>query len=556
MPNFLSRLLEARDNPARVTFLFTEILKVSVSESTIKKEIEEHPDYPSLFCISDVLSRLGVENIATRCNEETLDKIPTPFITQVKGKKTGEIFFTIVRSTKGETVEYFDQEKYSWLTAPKADFLARCNKIVLFGEAKQNAGEKNYEQKIRVDRKNSVRKYFYVASIPALILSAGIYSAFLQWRFSWFMFFTLAFLGLMVSLLLIWYEFDQHSPLLSKICTTRKKINCGLVLQSKAAKLWGIGWNIWGFSYFSGLVFCMLINKFLAPDLPWGLQLINIAALPYVIYSIYTQWRVLKQWCVLCLAVISILLCQAILLTMVFGLGFTLPISRGLDVLLPFLFTSTITLILTQTIFSILKRLKDKTQEYRELVRLKRNAELFNILFSQQPAVTNIASEIGIKLGNPLGKYKIIKVCNPYCNPCSKSHASLETLLDANSNVQVQVVFSVSNSEDDFRAQPVRHFLALSQESPELLKEAMDYWYAQDKKDYQIFASRYPINWKDKNQNHQIDAMRNWCTEVDIRFTPTVFLSEARPDQNGEVILRQLPEFYAVEELNYFFANP
>ena len=35
---------------------------------------------------------------------------------------------------------------------------------------------------------------------------------------------------------------------------------------------------------------------------------INILALPYTIFSVYYQWRVAKQWCVLCLVVQGLLI--------------------------------------------------------------------------------------------------------------------------------------------------------------------------------------------------------------------------------------------------------
>ncbi|HEY2722735.1 MAG TPA: hypothetical protein VGI82_13465 [Chitinophagaceae bacterium] len=35
---------------------------------------------------------------------------------------------------------------------------------------------------------------------------------------------------------------------------------------------------------------------------------LNIFALPYTLFSVYYQWKVAKQWCILCLAVQGLLL--------------------------------------------------------------------------------------------------------------------------------------------------------------------------------------------------------------------------------------------------------
>jgi len=43
-------------------------------------------------------------------------------------------------------------------------------------------------------------------------------------------------------------------------------------------------------------------------------SLFNLLALPYIIFSVYYQWRVAKQWCVLCLAVQALLLAGGLII--------------------------------------------------------------------------------------------------------------------------------------------------------------------------------------------------------------------------------------------------
>lgn len=101
---------------------------------------------------------------------------------------------------------------------------------------------------------------------------------------------------------------DKNNPLLQKVCTGIAKGDCNAVLTGKQAKLFSwLSWSEVGFFYFTG---CLLVLLFSANTLNNSIALIawlNILSLPYTIFSIYYQWRVAKQWCVLCLVVQALL---------------------------------------------------------------------------------------------------------------------------------------------------------------------------------------------------------------------------------------------------------
>ena len=69
----------------------------------------------------------------------------------------------------------------------------------------------------------------------------------------------------------------------------------------------------------------------------------------------------------------------------------------------------------------------------------------------------------------------------------------------------------------------------------------MDDWYLPEKKDYELFAAKYPMNGELLQQGNKIEAMDKWCKAMDIKATPTIFL-------NGY----QLPNAYSIEDLQYF----
>jgi len=67
-------------------------------------------------------------------------------------------------------------------------------------------------------------------------------------------------------------------------------------------------------------------------------------------------------------------------------------------------------------------------------------------------------------------------------------------------------------------------------------------WYRPEKKDYETFAGKYPMNGELQQQGTQLELMKKWCIEAEITHTPTVFV-------NG----KKLPEFYDIPKLKNIF---
>lgn len=135
----------------------------------------------------------------------------------------------------------------------------------------------------------------------------------------------------------------------------------------------------------------------------------------------------------------------------------------------------------------------------------------------------------------------IIKVCNPYCGPCAKAHPKLEEVIKQNSNIKLKIIFTSRNTGHDPGAVVVKHLLAIAAKGGnDKTQRALDDWYLANKKDYNDFATLYPMNGELKQQDAKIEAMSEWCKQAEITHTPTIFVNGYR-----------LPENYDVEELKY-----
>jgi hypothetical protein len=224
---------------------------------------------------------------------------------------------------------------------------------------------------------------------------------------------------------LLWYEIDKSNPLLQKVCTGIVKGNSNAILTGKQAKVFSwLSWSEVGFFYFAGSLLTLLFVPNTIILLAW----LNMFALPYTMFSVYYQWRVAKQWCVLCLAVQALLVVGAVNV-IASNFLFSLPQFSFLLIansLLLFLLPA----LLWFTIKPYILSLQQAKNTKREYLRIKFNTEIFNTLLKKQKALTIPADGLGINLGNPAATNSIIKVCNPYCGPCAKAHPKIDALLE------------------------------------------------------------------------------------------------------------------------------
>jgi hypothetical protein len=125
----------------------------------------------------------------------------------------------------------------------------------------------------------------------------------------------------------------------------------------------------------------------------------------------------------------------------------------------------------------------------------------------------------------------------------SKTNLVLEEIVKHNTDVKIKVIFTATNKETDRTNKPVKHLLAIAaKDDIQLTEKALDDWYMAGKKDYEIFAAKYPMNGELKQQESKLDLMSKWCNDAEITATPTIFI-------NG----RRLPETYNINELKNIF---
>jgi len=528
------------EHTVTATISFLKFLGVRVNASTVNETLQNHPDYPSLLCISDSLQGWNIPNAAGKLQPEDMDQLPTPFIACTRDRDTP---MAIVTQVTGTHIDYYSPQKRKAVRLGREAFLKTWAGVYLIAEATSESGEKDFGEHRRKGLSRSALPALLVLMVVLFSLERlmSVYSGAVG--ASLFIQYAAYVLGIGVTSLLLWYETDRNNPLLKIICTGLSKGSCETVLTSSKAKLFSwISWSEVGFFYFTGSLLTLLF----VPEAANLLAIASLLAMPYILFSVYYQWRVVQRWCTLCLAVQALLLAGGVN-TLAGGVN-TLagasikPFGLSADVPLKGVSCFALPAVGWYSLKPYCLRLQRAVTLKREYLRLKFNSQLFGTLLKNQKQITAPVTSLGIDLGTPGAKNTLIKVCNPYCGPCATAHVKIEKLLEKHDNLQVKIIFTATTDTDDLRAQPVKHLMAITEKDDgSLTKKALDDWWRAEKRDYEIFATQYPMNGELLKQDHKLKAMSAWCKDMDIAATPTYFL-------NGY----QLPDAYSVEDLEYF----
>jgi len=525
--------LTAIPNAEASVIKLLKTLGLNINHEDVIHELDKHPDYPSLLAVSDVLTTFHVENAAYRVDFDELEQVPFPFLAHTR-TNGGEI--ALVKKV-GDGQYHLASDKWDNHKVSREEFKKMYNGVVLTAEPP-------------VEPWSAKRPFSTLKQLKAPALFAGalcIIAAALTFHTGYFsgLGWPLALLtlfktiGLITSLLLLIQSVDSNNPLVQVLCQTQGKTNCNAILSSKAAKaFWGFSWSEIGFFYFAGTWLLLLFGGN-SPAVWQTILLLNIISLPYTFYSIYYQWRVAKQWCVLCCTVQAVLWLEfiAIMVHGVNALGAGWSALSTLSAIFICLLTPA---VLWLTIKPLLLKLQTLVPLKQQLRQFKYNAELFNKMITQQPRYALPDESWSIVLGNAEAENVITMVSNPYCSPCSQTHKLLDELLSERADIQARIVFTANNDERDRRTPISRHLMALNDTAGKpTIKKALHDWYEQKQKSYEAWALVYPVELKESGF-YKLDKQHEWCQMAEVTATPTLLLNGYR-----------LPDLYQLPDLKY-----
>lgn len=490
-------------------------LGADVSPRLLREKLQTHPDYPSLLSITDVLDELRIDNAALQIDKEQLSEVPLPFLAHDAAHMEFIVIDNLVKQVK-------------------PDFEKKWNGTVLLVKKPEGWHHPENEKVLIVVKQQQQMRLVVVG----IIIVLAFLSLSVSFSFALAALLLTAMAGLAVAILIVQRELGIATPIGEKLCGADSNSGCDAVMHSRGSRLgkW-LNWADAGIIYFTAYSLLLIIALYTGGTLSL-LVLLSAAALPFTLFSLYYQWRVVKKWCRLCLlTVLALLLQAAIVLRFGEVLGELLQAVVLNDYLLTaFLFTA-VSAVWLLLIKPLLQNNKNLLTEKFALLRFKNNPVVFEALLKEQRRVDTTPFEHELQLGNPDAPMQILVACNPYCGPCAQAHEALHELVNG-SDIGLTIRFTVKTEDrEDKKTQAVQYLLQLLHYSSTIQKrKALLDWFAL--MDYETFVTEWPLTGNTTDVALQLFQHTQWTKDAEIKFTPSVFI-------NG----MELPKQYQITDL-------
>jgi protein-disulfide isomerase len=491
------------------------LLNNKVSRQFCKFEITTHPDYPALTSVTDFLDNGNMEYHAVQTDIAHINQMHYPLLAHIQERGNNYMYpvisaaqwqadyDTVTKNWSGITL--YPAAKTKWVNEANADYVKKEEK------------QKQLQWLLGI-----ICFTFFIASLfvsPSLGAGATAF---------------LSLIGVVISMLALSSELGYQSQAVKQVCGTLNKGGCGKVLKSNYAKgIWGVTPADAAVLYFA----TQLITYFgglLYKPLHTAVQLIALAGIIALVWSIYTQAVKLKEWCALCVGIALVLLLQAVIVLVNYT-AIVIPITALI------IFTG-LFLVLTAILVPIKQLIKTNTANAVKLAELKKwkvDIHIFKLLWQQEQQVDITEWPNDLVIGNANAPVVITVACNPYCGPCAKAHIQLDDLLHSYTDkvkVQVRLMCNAGDITDK-RTIAVKAILqnALQIQDKTVLQNMLTDWF--DMMDYSNWWQKWQCN-KMQDVTEQMQKHNEWMKNADIQFTPTFFI-------NG----RKLPGRYSIVDL-------
>jgi protein-disulfide isomerase len=501
----------------QTTYNWLLLSGIQLNEKYCREEITTHPDYPALTAVSDFLEAGSMAYNAVQADASYINEFNYPVLAHIS--KPGQEYLYLISNARK-----WDIEK---------EITRHWSGIVFYPEKDATWFNGNNSIAQKVTRKN--KQYVAVLVFIGLCLLAT--AAFNLTNPAIVAFGLLSFIGVVISVFLSGAELGYQSQLVKQVCGAVSNGGCEKVLKSKYAKgLFGITPADAALLYFSTQFIVYLVGS-LFPFLLQSTILLSFAGIAIAGWSIYTQAIKVKQWCALCLGIVSVLLLQA--LTASFLISTPLIVTALATPVIVFAVTCMVLLIAWLPVKQLIKTNNANQQKLAELKKWKTDANIFHALWQKEQPIDTTIWQHDLVIGDLAAPILITVACNPYCGPCAKAHHQLDELLDKFSGklkVQVRLLCNPTN-EDDIRTIAVSAILqqAFTLKSNGDLRQMLTDWFSW------MNYEKWNCKWVSKDRvdtNVALKKHTEWMNENNITHTPTFFV-------NG----RRLPGRYSLNDL-------
>lgn len=484
-----------------------------------RDEITTHPDYPSLISVIDFLDSGGMAYKAVQADASFIHEFNYPLLAHIK--QHGDQYMHMI----SHPTEWDEQKEISEYWTGIAIFPEKNSKW----ENEQDNAYKRTEQKNKI-----TAAVFSATGLALLIIST--YHHITSLNFSSLTiagFGLLSLTGLTISIATLAAELGYQSRIVKQVCGAISNFGCEHVLKSPYAKgVAGITPSDASVLYFA-TQFLLFVAGPWFPSLLTGVFLFSLAGIPIAAWSIYIQSVKLKEFCALCIGIVTVLVLQSVIAFV------ELPAWQGILPLIIFAVTLVFLTMLLLPVKQLIKTNSNSKTKIAELKKWKLDADLFLALWAQEREIDATIWRDDLLLGNPAAPLLITVACNPYCGPCANSHKELDELLHRYPDaLKIQMrLLCRPDVEGDIRTTAVTAMLqkATTLENNAELQQLFTDWF------HYMDFDKWATKWKPDstiNVEGQLKQHCTWVEQSNIAFTPSFFI-------NG----KQLPGRYTLNDL-------
>ena len=238
---------------------FINLLGVKYTNTFSNNYFNEHPHKYNLFGLSKMLPDFNIDNVALKLKnrEEGLLKLETPFIAHMGME------FAVVKTVTEKQIQFV--WKGQNIESSLHEFLEIWTGVVLLAEPDEKSEEPEYKKHFIKEGIQAFKKGVLCISL-ILLFSIMFLNQSVQLSLGINLLLLFNIVGIGVSYLLIKKQMHVQSSYADKICLLFKQGDCNDVLDSDAAKLFGvISWSEIGLGYFIVNLFILLLLPNLTP---------------------------------------------------------------------------------------------------------------------------------------------------------------------------------------------------------------------------------------------------------------------------------------------------
>lgn len=503
----------------KVIYQWLYHLKYDFSFKIIQKELTTHPDFPHATSIKDFLDKNAIRNLIAELPLSAINKLDKPFLAYIKIGMQEQFALSELNHEELSAKLFLGENKIIKVSLDK--FKEYWTGLVVVVEESESA----------VKQKFTSSFHYILAAILILIPILSFLGGGYQLSQSYLLLSSIA--GIYISVLMIQQDLGYDSALLSYFCKADSNKGCDKVINSKFSVLYGE----FKATHLNLCYYLVCFFSFISYNV------IGLGILPFIVVafiasviSIWIQFKIIKQWCRLCLISSALIWSQFFVLN--FFSGFLIFNSIGF--IITALLFSALLLSIKNLMAFIKKSGFDHLSEIESLSFRKNHYLLMPYFASINKVDTSIKAPVVVR-ERTNSFLKIIVITNPFCETCFDLHWQMKDLQFDEIEISYRFFVPYENREDPRTIISERLLEITYEEGRDKGLRALDDW----------FENRDFIKWvrkwgkvKNPMYNRALAEHKSWCYQVGIDYTPAIIINE-----------KIFPSIYRPTDIQYHIAS-